>query len=611
MKPISSGPLPTELYEADSVMAVRVLVKTISVVILGYLFSLYMPAVFTPFCVLLLGAGMSALYLVGYQCSQRSFFRSETANAIAREISWIPLLTSLEGDRFGYWGARLFALIMLGSLSSYFGVEEVMYGFFKYWILPFLVMRMNLRKLFSEKEAANLLLFPELAEGSYSNLFEKLKNVPFYKMDQAFAVLGVSSVSKVSTRVTRSSTVISLQSILSKIWDTSCSLLPSHYMMREMLYWRKRDLLLEIVLGLSLGLIPLHYYEIVPPQAFYLPFFLFLAGFTRRAVTPSKVSTLIDGLHETKAQMACVFNDLKVFASELHLFNLVYIGGVHVWAFIGVFTAVPHAAPKTFLLNFICYILFGFGITAGAHRLWSHRSYKAHSVVEFVLMLCNSGANQGSIWHWCRDHRVHHRYSDTDQDPHNSQNGMFYSHVGWLFLKKSQPVVEAGRAIEMGDLKRNRIVMFQKKFYVPLGITLSFIIPTLIPMYFWNESFLVALTLCYIRYAILLNATWCVNSLAHFYGMRPYRPESPTCENFFVALIALGEGWHNYHHAYPWDYSTSELGVMNQFNPSKLLIDALAYFGLTWNRKRADHLGRATRLKIEQGIAPDVAVGQE
>ncbi|CAN0547966.1 unnamed protein product, partial [Laminaria digitata] len=82
----------------------------------------------------------------------------------------------------------------------------------------------------------------------------------------------------------------------------------------------------------------------------------------------------------------------------------------------------------------------GVGITGGVHRLWAHRSYDAHWSVRVFMMLINSMANQGSIYHWSRDHRVHHKHSETDADPHNAKRGFFFAHMGWLYVKKHPAV---------------------------------------------------------------------------------------------------------------------------------------------------------------------------
>ena len=110
---------------------------------------------------------------------------------------------------------------------------------------------------------------------------------------------------------------------------------------------------------------------------------------------------------------------------------------------------------KIFLIHCILHIFFGLGITGGAHRLWSHKSYTASKALKIFLMLCNCGTNQGSIFHWSRDHRLHHKFSDSPLDPHNINQGFFFSHVGWLLVKKTPELVEEGKKIDMSDLKKD------------------------------------------------------------------------------------------------------------------------------------------------------------
>jgi stearoyl-CoA desaturase (delta-9 desaturase) len=103
--------------------------------------------------------------------------------------------------------------------------------------------------------------------------------------------------------------------------------------------------------------------------------------------------------------------------------------------------------------------------------------------------------------------------------------------------------------------------------------------------YLFNETVWNSLGIAFLRYCTLLNATWCVNSVAHFYGTRPYKPNIPPAENTFVSAIAGGEGYHNYHHSYPKDYATSEYGILKQWNPSKLFIDCFAMIGWVYDRR--------------------------
>merc|ERR1719151_222221 len=141
---------------------------------------------------------------------------------------------------------------------------------------------------------------------------------------------------------------------------------------------------------------------------------------------------------------------------------IVYISLVHVVAIMGIFY-IPKCTAQTLLWGFILWPITAFGITVGVHRLWSHRSYEACFLVRLILMLANSIANQGSIYHWARDHRVHHKFSETDADPHNAQRGFFYAHVGWLLCKKHPDVVKEGKKLDFNDLKRDGFVMFQRK----------------------------------------------------------------------------------------------------------------------------------------------------
>ncbi len=107
-------------------------------------------------------------------------------------------------------------------------------------------------------------------------------------------------------------------------------------------------------------------------------------------------------------------------------------------------------------------------------------------------------ASQNDIYEWSRDHRVHHKYSETNADPHNATRGFFFSHMGWLCLKKHPAVKAKGKAIDLSDLWADPVVRFQRRFYIPLIILCWGLIPTLIPVYFWNEMPVIAFLNCVI-----------------------------------------------------------------------------------------------------------------
>jgi len=285
---------------------------------------------------------------------------------------------------------------------------------------------------------------------------------------------------------------------------------------------------------------------------------------------------------------------------------IIYIGLAHAAAAIGlvrVFTEPWTQSFKyTLLWAFILWPITGLGITAGVHRLWSHRSYKATFVLRVWLMLANSIANQGSIWHWARDHRVHHKHSETDADPHNATRGFFFAHMGWLFIKKHKAIVEAGKKLNFDDLAVDPVVIFQKNLDPWFALFMCFVFPGLVGMLwgdsFWNGYWVAGA----LRYILVLHFTWCVNSAAHLFGDHPYDPASWPAENPLVSLVAIGEGWHNWHHKYPFDYAASEFGIDKQFNPTKLFIDTCCLLGLASERKRGTGAWHKLRISREAEI---------
>uniref|UniRef100_A0A1B0GE34 Fatty acid desaturase domain-containing protein n=1 Tax=Glossina morsitans morsitans TaxID=37546 RepID=A0A1B0GE34_GLOMM len=258
--------------------------------------------------------------------------------------------------------------------------------------------------------------------------------------------------------------------------------------------------------------------------------------------------------------------------------------------FLSVFYLITYPLNKlrlpTILWAFLIGILGGFGVTGGAHRLWTHRSFKANLPLRIILMLCFSAAGQNSLYDWVRDHRVHHKYSETDADPHNSNRGFFFSHVGWLMMYKHPEVLRRGRQIDMKDVLDDPVVLFHEKYFIPLKILCCFLLPTIVPIYGWGEEVKYALiSQCVFRYICSLNFTWSVNSAAHMWGNRPYDKRINPTENVYVSVIALGEGWHNYHHVFPWDYKAAELGKYS-FNYTTMFLDAFSKLGWCWDMKQ-------------------------
>ncbi|XP_012276446.1 acyl-CoA Delta(11) desaturase isoform X1 [Orussus abietinus] len=288
---------------------------------------------------------------------------------------------------------------------------------------------------------------------------------------------------------------------------------------------------------------------------------------------------------ERTGQETEILKEKRSYTRSIVWKNVLIFSYLHLGALYGLYLVFTSAKLATTFFAFLLYQCTGLGITAGAHRLWAHRSYKAKWQLRLILMIFNTIAFQDAAIDWARDHRVHHKYSETNADPHNAKRGFFFAHVGWLLCRKHPDVKEKGKGIDLSDLKSDPILMFQKKYYVLLMPLFCFILPTVIPVFCWNETWSNAYFVAAIlRYVFTLNMTWLVNSAAHLFGGKPYDRFINPAQNKGVAAMALGEGWHNYHHVFPWDYKTAELGNY-KYNTTTAFIDFFAKIGWAYEMK--------------------------
>ncbi|CAH2108187.1 unnamed protein product [Euphydryas editha] len=189
-----------------------------------------------------------------------------------------------------------------------------------------------------------------------------------------------------------------------------------------------------------------------------------------------------------------------------------------------------------------------------------------------------------SAFHWARDHRIHHKYSETDADPYNATRGFFFSHIGWLFVRKHPEVNAKGHTIDSSDLRADPVLSFQKKYYLLLVPLACFIIPSYVPT-LWGESLWNGYFVCSIfRFVFVLNIAFFINSVGHMWGNKPYDKTINPVDLKPMSLVVLGDGFHNYHHTFPWDYNAAELGE-NSFNLTKLFIDTMAKIGWAYDLK--------------------------
>ena len=230
---------------------------------------------------------------------------------------------------------------------------------------------------------------------------------------------------------------------------------------------------------------------------------------------------------------------------------------------------------------FIIFPLNGLSITAGYHRLWAHRAYEASWPVRFVLMIFGTMAVQNSILFWSAGHRNHHRFvDDVDLDPYSAKRGFWFSHMGWMLRDYPSGHLDYKN---VPDLKKDKMVMFQHKHYTLLAVLTNFGIPLAIG-YMSGDVWGVFLLAGLLRLVISHHFTFFINSWAHISGSQPYTDQNTARDNPVMALFTWGEGYHNFHHIFQYDYRN---GVKWwHYDPTKWLIYGMSKLGLARKLRR-------------------------
>jgi len=242
-------------------------------------------------------------------------------------------------------------------------------------------------------------------------------------------------------------------------------------------------------------------------------------------------------------------------------------------------------------LFLVFYIATGLSITMGYHRLFSHLSFKAKWPVKLFVLIFGSAAFENSTYDWVSDHRRHHKHVDEDEDPYDITKGFWYAHMGWMMFKlRPDPPQD-----NVADLAKDPLVMWQHRYTHIIGIVFGFGLPTLIgALYGWFHfgtmhgmevqalgGFLLAGVL---RIVCVQHSTFCINSVCHTVGNRPYSTRCSARNSGLVALVTFGEGYHNFHHEFQHDYRN---GVKFwQFDPTKWTIWTLNKLGMTSELRR-------------------------
>jgi stearoyl-CoA desaturase (Delta-9 desaturase) len=236
----------------------------------------------------------------------------------------------------------------------------------------------------------------------------------------------------------------------------------------------------------------------------------------------------------------------------------------------------------------IVYALAGFGVTVGFHRLLTHRSFEAPAPVRVALAILGSMSVQGAVIHWVADHRKHHTFADEDGDPHSPHipgghgwrgvaRGIWHAHTGWLFERSER----ASASRYARDLRADPAIRLVDRLFpawVLLGLALPFAAGLALSGGALDAGLTAFLWGGLVRVFLLHHATWSVNSVCHMYGSRPFVTHDESRNNWAVALVALGEGWHHNHHAFP---TSARHGLRRlQLDPSYALIRLMERVGL-------------------------------
>jgi stearoyl-CoA desaturase (delta-9 desaturase) len=250
----------------------------------------------------------------------------------------------------------------------------------------------------------------------------------------------------------------------------------------------------------------------------------------------------------------------------------VALAAIHLGA-LGVFFPALFSWPAVGVALALYYVTGGLGICLGYHRLLTHRSMRVPRALEYVLATFGVLALQGGPITWVATHRAHHAFSDTDRDPHNSRRGFWWSHMEWLYRSNPARLTAADERRFAPDLARDPYYRFldANAALVQVALGVALLLAGGWPFVVWG---------IFLRLVVTYHATWLVNSAAHLTGYRWYRApgSDQSTNNWWVALVAWGEGWHSNHHAFP---SSARHGMRwYEIDFTWMMIRALAFLGI-------------------------------
>jgi stearoyl-CoA desaturase (delta-9 desaturase) len=243
---------------------------------------------------------------------------------------------------------------------------------------------------------------------------------------------------------------------------------------------------------------------------------------------------------------------------------------VHVGCLAAIWTGVTMQA---LIICIVLYLVRMVGIGAGYHRYFSHRSFATSRAFQFILAFLAQTTTQKSVLWWAAIHRQHHLHSDTEHDVHSPRHkGFFYSHLGWIFDRK----FDKPDLTKVADLTRYPELMWLHKYEQAPSIVIALLClliagwPGLVVGFLWST-------------VLVYHATFSINSLAHVHGKKRYVTGDDSRNNWLLALLTMGEGWHNNHHAY--QSSVRQGFKWWEIDPTFYVLKGLSRLGIVWNLK--------------------------
>lgn len=592
--------LPKKLYERSSAKALLRLTKAVVLLVAAYFVLALLPWYLVPLGWLITGTTFAGLLAVGYACGTDSFFNNTIVNHIVGQLCLIPLMIPFESWHEQYtikkesvrkkmqqylslshfWWCSSFFQSIASHLEAFFSLKSkrilgnliVLYvfaaiffplmtynaglwGLFKYYIIPLMVYHFWASS-YLKTSAIIELLDNESSDFVTLAYYKYPKWVEFLSLELNYAITN-------------------LQQFKARLLDFNSSDLPA-----EVDNAANDDLKKEKPPKVTDETIPFYNLKealrhlkeqssTLSNQAKKISVRLQECSFgslllSRKGGLLNNTAKFKDVIAEELLKINWVTTLFLILSPILAVYGLVYCE--YYW--------------QTWVLMFVHYIAGGLAITAGYHRLFSHRAYSASPLFKYTLLFFATGDFQMSCIEWCDDHRAHHRYTDTDKDPYSIKNGFWYAHVGWMLYNRGSP------NSDVRDLQQDPILRFQHKYYAPLAVLIGFVLPTLVAGLFWGDwlgGFLLAGVL---KTVLVHHATFCVNSVAHYYGDFTYSDTRTPRDSWLVGLITFGEGYHNFHHEFPYDYRNG--AEYHSFDPTKWLIWLGARVGLTYDLKQFD-----------------------